>query len=115
MPGFEFVGLGHGRPSGRSALDLPGIIACDYLVKYLAGLMKAEILKRLLACLVAPAHVGYVGRAAAAGVLDDVKQRGMLRCGVGDELTGFSVKSEGGAWSGFDVDYCHAIAAARSW
>lgn len=46
-----------------------------------------------------------------AGTLEDVVARGELRCGVNPDLEGFSVQS-GGTWSGFDVDYCRAIAAA---
>lgn len=47
-----------------------------------------------------------------ASVLDDVKDRGMLRCGVDAHRPGFAAADADGAWSGFDVDYCRAIAAA---
>jgi general L-amino acid transport system substrate-binding protein len=47
-----------------------------------------------------------------AGTLDDVRARGKLVCGVSDGLPGFSTRSPDGGWSGFDVDICHAIAAA---
>lgn len=50
--------------------------------------------------------------AAHAATLDDVKERGVLQCGVADDLPGFSSADESGRWSGFDVDYCRAIAAA---
>jgi general L-amino acid transport system substrate-binding protein len=49
---------------------------------------------------------------ALASVLDDVKARGTLRCGVNAGLQGFAKKDDTGAWAGFDVDYCKAIAAA---
>ena len=56
---------------------------------------------------------GIVGIGAAqAGTLDDVKARGRLVCGVSDGLPGFSTRSPEGDWSGFDVDICHAVAAA---
>ena len=45
-------------------------------------------------------------------VLDKVKNRGRLVCGVHGGLPGFSFLSQDGTWSGFDVDYCRAIAAA---
>ena len=45
-------------------------------------------------------------------VLDKVKDRGRLVCGVYGGLPGFSFLSQDGTWSGFDVDYCRAIAAA---
>lgn len=50
--------------------------------------------------------------AAWAGTLDDVRARGALNCGVSEGLIGFSVAGENKQWSGFDVDYCHALAAA---
>jgi general L-amino acid transport system substrate-binding protein len=50
--------------------------------------------------------------AADAGTLDAVKQRGALICGVSEGLGGFSDRDAGGAWAGFDVDFCRAVAAA---
>jgi general L-amino acid transport system substrate-binding protein len=42
-----------------------------------------------------------------------VQSRGRLICGVNGGLPGFSFLEEGtGEWSGFDVDYCRAVAAA---
>jgi general L-amino acid transport system substrate-binding protein len=49
---------------------------------------------------------------AAAGTLETVKQRGALQCGVSEGLFGFSVQHSPGEWSGFDVDFCRAVAAA---
>ena len=49
---------------------------------------------------------------AHATTLEDVKERGVLNCGVNTDLPGFSVTNESGNWSGFDVDYCRAVAAA---
>ena len=49
---------------------------------------------------------------ACAGTLDTVKQRGSVACGVSTGLPGFSEQDGKGAWSGFDVDYCRALAAA---
>lgn len=49
---------------------------------------------------------------AAAGTLERVKQRGTLECGVSEGLFGFSEKDAQGRWSGFDVDFCRAVAAA---
>lgn len=49
---------------------------------------------------------------AHAGILDDVKDRKKLQCGVNPGLTGFSLQDDQEEWSGFDVDYCRAIAAA---
>ncbi|MEE3717506.1 amino acid ABC transporter substrate-binding protein [Tumidithrix elongata RA019] len=48
----------------------------------------------------------------AQGTLERVKARGKLICGVNGKLPGFSYVNEKGEWSGLDVDYCRAIAAA---
>ena len=45
-------------------------------------------------------------------VLDKVKNRKRVICGVGGGFPGFSFLSQDGNWSGFDVDYSRAIAAA---
>lgn len=49
--------------------------------------------------------------AADAGTLDDVRERGTLLCGVNEGLRGFAVEADG-AWVGFDVDFCRAVAVA---
>jgi general L-amino acid transport system substrate-binding protein len=48
----------------------------------------------------------------SASTLDDVRARGHLVCGVSEGLPGFSDKDASGAWHGFDVDFCRAVAAA---
>lgn len=45
-------------------------------------------------------------------ILDKVKKRGKVVCGVHGSLPGFSFLGEDGKWSGFDADYGRAIAAA---
>ena len=53
------------------------------------------------------------GTALAQGRLQDIQARGELRCGVNaGGLAGFASVGADGAWSGFDVDFCRAIAAA---
>jgi general L-amino acid transport system substrate-binding protein len=49
---------------------------------------------------------------ASAQTLQAVKARGALLCGVNEGLPGFSNLDERGQWSGFDVDFCRALAAA---
>ncbi|MCB8820594.1 amino acid ABC transporter substrate-binding protein [Microvirga rosea] len=49
---------------------------------------------------------------AGAGTLDTVKQRGTLQCGVSENLFGFSERTDQDQWSGFDVDFCRAVAGA---
>jgi general L-amino acid transport system substrate-binding protein len=54
-----------------------------------------------------------VGSALASSpTLDQVKARGSLICGVNEGLPGFSFVDNRGIWTGFDVDFCRAIAAA---
>ncbi|MBW3658751.1 MAG: amino acid ABC transporter substrate-binding protein [Actinobacteria bacterium] len=52
------------------------------------------------------------GEGAAGGdTLAAVQEAGTLKCGVNGVLAGFSL-NEGGEYTGFDVDYCKAVAAA---
>ena len=64
-----------------------------------------------LACLVALV-LGVSALPAAAGTLESVKQRGILQSGVSEGLFGFSERNGQGEWSGFDVDFCRAVAGA---
>jgi general L-amino acid transport system substrate-binding protein len=67
-----------------------------------------QIVKTLLAAAVACVTAG----AAGAATLDTVKQRGILNCGANTGLAGFGLPDAQGNWTGLDVDYCRAIAAA---
>jgi general L-amino acid transport system substrate-binding protein len=49
---------------------------------------------------------------ANAGTLEDVKARGELNCVVSTGVPGFAAPDDSGRWSGFDVDFCRATAAA---
>jgi general L-amino acid transport system substrate-binding protein len=66
------------------------------------GVLLCSVTAALLTC----------GAAANAQTLKTVKDRGSLICGVSQGLPGFSDKDDKGTWSGFDVDFCRAIAAA---
>jgi general L-amino acid transport system substrate-binding protein len=53
--------------------------------------------------------------AAAQGdgnLLEEVMQRGTLRCGVNNTVPGFGYDPGGGQIEGFDIDFCRAFAAA---
>jgi general L-amino acid transport system substrate-binding protein len=50
--------------------------------------------------------------AQAGEVLDKVKAKGFVQCGVSQGLPGFSNTDVNGEWSGLDVDFCRAVAAA---
>lgn len=44
--------------------------------------------------------------------VEAIKKRGTLSCGVDTGIPGFAYQDSSGAWKGFDVAYCRAIAAA---
>ncbi len=72
-------------------------------------------MKKLISAALAGA-LGIAGLASAAlaqqKTLDIVKARGSLTCGVGTGTPGFAFPDDKGNWSGLDVDYCRAMAAA---
>ena len=71
-------------------------------------------MKRVLSTLaIAAAAIGLTAQAASAqATLNTVKQRGVLQCGSNTGLAGFGLPDAQGAWTGLDVEYCRAIAAA---
>jgi general L-amino acid transport system substrate-binding protein len=56
--------------------------------------------------------VAIVAQSASAQTLKAVKDRGMLNCGANGTLAGFGLPDAQGKWTGLDVDFCRAIAAA---
>ena len=58
------------------------------------------------------AITGVAHSAESSPTLTAVKARGSLVCGVNEGLPGFSNVDERGMWTGFDVDFCRAIAVA---
>jgi general L-amino acid transport system substrate-binding protein len=58
------------------------------------------------------ALIAFAATTASAQTLKAVQDRGHLICGVSEGLPGFSAKDDKGQWSGLDVDYCRALAAA---
>jgi general L-amino acid transport system substrate-binding protein len=73
---------------------------------YRTGLM----LGCALAAVVAAAAIAY--ERFDTRTLKRTINRGALLCGVSTGLPGFSIADSKGEWSGFDVDFCRAIAAA---
>ena len=69
-------------------------------------------MKTVLKAAVASAAALLVAGAAHAATLDDIKKAGALNCGVSQGLPGFSNPDDKGSWTGIDVDYCKALAAA---
>ena len=64
----------------------------------------------------AAAAAGMLAMAGAlpgqAATLDDVRAAGELKCGINTGLAGFAYTDDDGNWTGFDVAYCRALAAA---
>src|SRR5918996_1144335 len=48
----------------------------------------------------------------ATSLLDTVKNRGRLICGVNNQVPGFGVVDAQGNFSGFDIEFCKVVAAA---
>lgn len=66
--------------------------------------------KIALMCAAALSALALLGAAAEAGTLEQVKKRGKVVCGVHPGLPGFGLP-DNNQWSGFDVDFCRAVAA----
>jgi general L-amino acid transport system substrate-binding protein len=62
-----------------------------------------------VACAIAFALVASAG---AAQTLNTVKTRGILNCGSNTGMAGYGIADRQGNWTGFDVDFCRALAAA---
>jgi general L-amino acid transport system substrate-binding protein len=68
--------------------------------------------KHLITAAIASASLGFATTAHAGKTLDAVKTRGQVVCGVNTSGPGFSSADSQGKWSGLDVDFCRAVAAA---
>ena len=66
---------------------------------------------KMIPLLALAAAVAFGGSAEAQTTLKTVQDRGSLICGVNQGLEGFATKDDKGQWSGFDVDFCRALAA----
>ena len=71
------------------------------------------VIKRIAGAAFVAGAVALAGSAPVhAGTLDDVKAAGELKCGINTGLPGFAFTDDKGNWTGFDVAYCQALAAA---
>lgn len=68
--------------------------------------------KRALGLFAAVAVGWMAGGAAQAGTLATVKGKGVFTCGANTGLAGFGIPDDKGQWTGLDVDFCRAMAAA---
>ena len=67
---------------------------------------------RILGTIGLAAFVAAAVQPATAETLDVIRDRGKLICGINPDLPGFAARDPEGAWRGFDVDFCRAVAAA---
>src|SRR5690606_39925894 len=58
------------------------------------------------------AGLGLTATATHAATLENVKEKGYLQCGVTEGVLGFSAQDASRNWSGLEVDFCRAMAAA---
>jgi general L-amino acid transport system substrate-binding protein len=73
---------------------------------------KNAIRKTLAALFTAVALLAVSTQAESGAVLDRVRSMKVMRCGVSEGLTGFSIQDASGNWAGMDADFCRAVAAA---
>lgn len=93
----------------RNAMSAPIVRASDPAGTRMRPTRLAAVAAAALAGLVGTTTVG-IGQTRS--LLDVVKERGTMRCGVNPGLAGFSFPSRDGKWQGLDVDVCRAVAAA---
>jgi general L-amino acid transport system substrate-binding protein len=73
--------------------------------------MKGSIMKRVATAIALANVLAFGTHAASAQMLVAIKDRGELICGANGTLAGFGLPDPQGNWTGFDVDFCRAIAA----
>jgi general L-amino acid transport system substrate-binding protein len=71
-----------------------------------------SVFQRAFTGAMAVCGVSLAAGGAIGGTLETIKERGALICGVSQGIVGFSITDDKGVWSGFDVDFCRAVAAA---
>jgi general L-amino acid transport system substrate-binding protein len=73
---------------------------------------KGKIMQKTLVTIAVAASLGLGATAAQAATLDDVKAKDYVQCGVTGGVAGFSAPDANNVWSGLEVDFCRAVAAA---
>jgi general L-amino acid transport system substrate-binding protein len=69
-------------------------------------------MQKTLVTIALAASLGLGATAAHADILSDVKAKGYVQCGVTGGVPGFSAPDSNNVWTGLEVDYCRALAAA---
>ncbi|MBI5040594.1 MAG: amino acid ABC transporter substrate-binding protein [Gammaproteobacteria bacterium] len=73
---------------------------------------KCQACRRCTRLLLAALALSFATFAHAGDILNGIKARGELRCGVSEGIAGFSVQDKNGRWTGLDADFCRAVAVA---
>jgi general L-amino acid transport system substrate-binding protein len=69
-------------------------------------------MKRLIAAVAALTALAWTACGATAQTtLEKIKTRGKIICGTSQGVPGFSAPDDKGKWTGFDTDFCRALAA----
>ncbi len=71
-----------------------------------------KVVETVIVTVEVSAEGGEAAPAMGGNTLQTVKDRGKLICGVNSSVPGFGFLNEDGSFSGFDVDFCKALAAA---
>lgn len=79
---------------------------------YLEWIRRAAIAVAVTGVMAASAARAQTTIPVPGPTVDAIKKRGALACGVDIGIPGFAFQDSTGAWKGFDVGYCRAIAAA---
>jgi general L-amino acid transport system substrate-binding protein len=69
-------------------------------------------MKRGFATVAGAIVFAFTVSASTAQTLNTVKTRGILNCGSNTGMAGYGIADRQGNWTGFDVDFCRALAAA---
>ena len=69
-------------------------------------------MKRGFATIACAIGFALLASAGAAQTLATVKVRGVINCGSNTGMAGYGIADRQGNWTGFDVDFCRAVAAA---
>lgn len=75
-------------------------------------MLKGLTMKRAATALGVAIALVFGTHGVRSQTLKAVKDRGELVCGANGQLAGFGMPDPQGNWTGFDVDFCRAIAAA---
>src|SRR5690606_41413339 len=87
-------------------------IHCRESIQWNQTLREGVSMKRAIQAVLVLSIVALASTAFSQSLVNEIKQRGELRCGVNANLPGFGFVNEAGDYEGFDIDFCKAIAAA---